>query len=134
MSGMSPGRRSVTSAFTFMSPIGMCTLGRLMPRIFFSRSQNSFQLTASGPPISNVRPIAVSSSTDFAKYAPMSSAQIGWMRCLPLPMIGVTGASRASFANVVRMPPSFAKMKLGRKITYGMPAAFTSCSICHFAP
>ena len=43
------------------------------------------------------------------------------MRCVPLPMIGVTGARRASFANVGRMPPSFAKMKLGRKMTYGMP-------------
>ena len=49
-------------------------------------------------------------------------------------MIGVTGISFASFANVGRMPPSFAKMKLGRKMTYGIPAAFTSCSIAHFAP
>src|SRR6266540_935889 len=117
VSGMSPGSRSVTSAFTFMSPIGTCTLGRRIPRPRFSRSQNSFQLTASGPPTSNVRSTAASTSTAFAKYVPTSSAQIGWMRCVPRPTIGVTGASRASFANVGRMPPSLPKMKLGRKTT-----------------
>jgi hypothetical protein len=80
-----------------------------------------------------VRFAAACSVTARAKYAPTSSAQIGWMRCRPLPMTGVTGVSRASFANVGRMPPSGPKMKLGRKITYGIPDAFTSCSMCHLA-
>src|SRR5436309_10166271 len=133
VSGMSPGRRSVTSAFTFIRPTGTWMLGRPMPRIRFTRSQNSFHDTASGPPTSNVLSIAASRSTARAKYAPMSSAQIGWIRCVPLPMIGVTGASLASLRKVGRIPPSFPKTKLGRKTTYGMPAAFTSCSISHLA-
>jgi len=46
---------------------------------------------------------------------------------ITLARIGVTGISFAIFANVGRIPPSFAKMKLGLKMTYGIPAAFTSC-------
>ena len=70
----------------------------------------------------------------MSKYAARSPAQIGWIRCTPEPVIGVTGANRASLAKVGRIPPSRSKTKLGRKITYGMPAPSTACSISHFAP
>ena len=56
------------------------------------------------------------------------------MRWLPLPTIGVAGVSFASRTKVGRIPPSLPKTKLGRKITYGIPEACTSCSCCHFAP
>ena len=98
------------------------------------RVEQGGQETASGPPSSKRRFAAASSPTARAKYAATSSTQIGWMRCRPEPTIGVTGARRASLANVGRMPPSVPKTKDGRKITYGIPDAFTSCSICHFAP
>ncbi len=81
-----------------------------------------------------MRPTTSSRSTASAKYFATSSAQIGWMRWRPLPMIGVTGVSFASLANVGRMPPSGPKTKLGRKITYGMPEPCTCCSFSHFAP
>ena len=117
-----------------MKPIGMWTLGRRTPSARLSRSQNSFQVTASGPPSSKTRFVASGLSSACAKYAPTSSAQIGWMRWRPEPMIGVTGATLASLRNVFRMPPSRAKTKLGRKITWSSPDACTSCSCCHLAP
>src|SRR5437879_4349940 len=46
----------------------------------FSRSQNSFQVTASGPPSSRIRPVAASRSIAREKYSATASAQIGWIR------------------------------------------------------
>ncbi len=105
-----------------------------MPRARFSRSQNSFQLTASGPPSSNSRFAASGLRTDSAKKAATSPIQMGWIRCVPAPGIGVTGVRRASRANVGRMPPSRPKMKLGRNVTHSRSASRTACSISHFAP
>ena len=45
-------------------------------------------------------------STDAPKYAATSSIQIGWIRCVPGPTIGVTGASFAIFLNCPSAPPS----------------------------
>ena len=121
------------SAFRRMSPSGTWTDGRRIRRTRFKCSQNSFHETASGPPISNSPPVAVSRSTARVKYSATSSTQIGWMRWRPLPMIGVTGVSRASFTKVGRIPPSRPKMKLGRKITNVRPDPLTRCSVSHFA-
>ena len=74
------------------------------------------------------------SSSERAKYAPTSSIQMGWIRCSPEPMIGVTGATFASLRNVVRIPPSGPKTKLGRKITCSSPDSRVSRSISHLAP
>ena len=63
----------------------------------------------------------------------MSSAQIGWIRRSPEPMIGVTGASFTSRRKVGMIPPSGPKMKLGRKMTWSMPEPLTSCSTSHLA-
>ena len=52
---------------------------------------------------------------------------------MPGPTIGVTGAKRASRTNVGSTPPSFPKMKLGRKITYSSPDSLTARSISHLA-
>ena len=109
-------------------------LGRLVPSAAFSRDQNSFHVTTSGPPSSNVRFAASGFSIDAAKYAATSSTQIGWIRCVPGPTIGVTGASFAIFLNCPSAPPSRPNTKLGRRMTCSSPDAFTSCSICHFAP
>ena len=48
------------------APNGMWIDGRRTPSTRFSRSQNSFHVSASGPPISNVRFAAGSSSTACA--------------------------------------------------------------------
>ena len=50
-----------------MSPTGTWMLGRRIPRAFFSRSQNSFQVTTSGPPSSNVLFVAASRSIALSK-------------------------------------------------------------------
>src|SRR5437588_10159854 len=68
VSGMSPGSRSVSKALTFISPIGTWTLGRRMPCTRLSRAQNSFHVTASGPPSSKRRPATSSRPTASAKY------------------------------------------------------------------
>src|SRR2546429_208237 len=54
-----PGSRSVSAAWARSRPTGTCTDGRRAPAMRFRRSQNSFHVTASGPPISNTRPAAV---------------------------------------------------------------------------
>ena len=77
-----------------------------MPSASFSRDQNSFHVTASGPPSSKVRFAASGFSIAAAKYAATSSTQIGWIRCVPGPTIGVTGASFAIFLNCPSAPPS----------------------------
>ncbi len=65
---MFPGRRSVTTAGTFISPVGKCMVGRRrIPSWARSRCQNSFQLTMSGPPTSNVRFAASGFSIAAAK-------------------------------------------------------------------
>ncbi len=72
-------------------------------------------------------------SSAWAKYLATSSTQIGWIRCLPEPTIGVTGATFARVRKVGRMPPSLPKTKLGRKITCSRPDSRTSPSWSHFA-
>ena len=80
-------------------------VGRREPSARFSRDQNSFQVTTSGPPSSNVRFAASGLSTPAAKYAATSSTQIGWIRCVPGPTIGVTGASFAICGTAASAPP-----------------------------
>src|SRR5579864_320757 len=128
-----PGIHSVNAACARSRPTGTCTEGRRAPRIRFSRSQNSFHVGASGPPISNVRPVASGWSTACAKYSPTSSTQIGCSLICPFPTIGVTGANRARRTNVGRIPPSFPKTKLGRKTTYPRLDERTARSISHLA-
>ena len=101
----------------------MCSDGRRWPSAPLSRDQNSFQVTTSGPPSSKVRFAASGFSTAAAKYAATSSIQIGWIRCVPGPTIGVTGASFACRRNCCSAPPSRPKTKLGRKITCSSPDA-----------
>ena len=100
------GSFSSTAAWIRISPKGTCRLGRCAPCACFSRDQNSFQVTTSGPPSSNVRFAASGFSIAAAKYAATSSTQIGWIRCVPGPTIGVTGASFAIFLNWPSAPPS----------------------------
>ena len=90
-------------------------------------------MTASGPPISNVRPAAAGVSTACAKNAPTSSTQIGCRRVFPSPTTGVSGLSFTWRTNIGSTPPSLPKTKLGRKITCSSPAPLTACSIAHFA-
>ncbi len=134
VSGMSPGSRSVTSAFARMNAIGTWIDSRCTPSARFRRVHSSFQLTTSGPPSSNVRFAASGRSSAWAKNVPTSSTQTGWIRCFPEPTIGVTGATFASLRKVGRIPPSRPKTKLGRKITCSRPDSRTSPSCSHFAP
>jgi hypothetical protein len=65
---MFPGRRSVSVAGIFISPVGRCSIGRRrIPSTERSRCQNSFQVTMSGPPSSNSRFAASDLSIAAAK-------------------------------------------------------------------
>ena len=127
------GSFSSSAAWARISPIGTWTDGRRTPSVFFSRSQSSFHVTTSGPPSSKVLPPASGLSIEAAKYAATSSTQMGWIRCLPEPTMGVTGERRASCLNCCSAPPLSPKTKLGRKITCSSDEPFTTCSIAHFA-
>ncbi len=79
-----------------------------------------------------MRPAASGRSSDSATARATSSTQTGWIRAVPSPMIGVTGARRARRRKVASAPPS-PKTKLGRRITNSSPDSRTACSISRFA-
>ena len=111
----------------------MCSDGRLLPSVRLSRAQNSFQLTTSGPPSSNVRFAASGLSIAGAKNSATSSTQIGWIRCVPEPTTGVNGASARSAERLQRA--AVGAEDEARPEDHVLEAgARTICSISHLAP